>query len=52
MALFLAEKGYRAAALRGGFNAWKEAGYPLVDANRAAGPIDPAARLTARQFGE
>jgi len=29
VARFLNDKGYRAAALIGGFDAWKKAGYPL-----------------------
>jgi rhodanese-related sulfurtransferase len=29
VALFLKSKGYRAKALRGGFNAWRDADYPL-----------------------
>ena len=29
MALFLEDKGYRAAALTGGYWAWREAGYPI-----------------------
>jgi rhodanese-related sulfurtransferase len=27
--LFLQERGYRAAALKGGFDAWRKAGYAL-----------------------
>ncbi len=29
MALFLRDKGYRAWALKGGYRAWRQAGYPL-----------------------
>ncbi len=29
MALFLRENGYQASALRGGYQAWREAGYPV-----------------------
>ena len=29
MALFLRENGYRAWALTGGYQAWREAGYPI-----------------------
>jgi rhodanese-related sulfurtransferase len=29
VAQFLNERGYRASALKGGFDAWKAAGYPL-----------------------
>ncbi len=29
MALFLRERGYKAWALKGGFQAWVEAGFPL-----------------------
>jgi rhodanese-related sulfurtransferase len=32
VARFLNERGYRAAALTGGFDAWKNAGYPLEGA--------------------
>ncbi|MGP0070110.1 MAG: hypothetical protein ACLQGP_41745 [Isosphaeraceae bacterium] len=37
MALFLRGRGYRAFALRGGFNAWRDAGLPLVPLNNPAG---------------
>lgn len=30
MALFLRERGYRAAALVGGYDGWREEGLPLV----------------------
>ncbi len=29
MVLYLQQKGYRASALLGGYNAWRDAGYPL-----------------------
>jgi rhodanese-related sulfurtransferase len=40
VALFLGERGYRAAALRGGFGGWRDAGLPLVPVagGAAAGP--------------
>lgn len=32
MALFLGEQGYRARALAGGYDGWREAGFPLAAA--------------------
>jgi rhodanese-related sulfurtransferase len=32
VALLLQEQGYRASALAGGYNAWRDAGLPLVAA--------------------
>ena len=39
MALYLRERGYRAFALRGGYKAWKDAGYATLpkEAEMAAG---------------
>lgn len=31
MAFFLRKQGYEAYAIKGGFYAWKEAGYPLEE---------------------
>jgi len=36
VAQILAEKGYRVFALRGGFDAWAAAGYPLEEKSKAA----------------
>jgi rhodanese-related sulfurtransferase len=34
VALLLQERGYRTAALVGGFNAWRDAGLPLTPIHR------------------
>jgi rhodanese-related sulfurtransferase len=36
VAQILREHGYRAYALRGGFNAWMGAGYPVEEKSKAA----------------
>ncbi len=41
MALFLRDNGYRARALRGGYRAWREAGYP-IDSKVAEMARDPS----------
>ncbi|MBI2836418.1 MAG: hypothetical protein HYX85_01850 [Chloroflexi bacterium] len=40
MALFLRRKGYRAFALKGGYRAWEEAGYP-TEARKATASVNP-----------
>ncbi len=37
MALFLNERGFRAAALAGGYEAWEQGGFPTESKQGAAG---------------